>query len=45
MATGSMKLASRRQSPAQLKEMMMGERKHGLYTLQHDENTVSLISS
>jgi hypothetical protein len=29
MATGSIKLVSRRQSPAQLKEMMMGERKHG----------------
>ena len=32
MATGSIKLVSRRQSPAQLKEMMMGERKHGLET-------------
>jgi hypothetical protein len=31
MATGSIKLASRA-SHAQLKEMMMGERKHGLYT-------------
>ncbi len=32
MATGSIKLVRRRQSPAQLKQMMMGERKHGLYT-------------
>jgi hypothetical protein len=29
MATGSIKLVSRRQSPAQLRQMM-GERKHGL---------------